>query len=138
MLSKDIVLPNNVIVYDNKLITFLKVYQNDLLKYIDNEELQKVSFDILSYINKIKNILRPSLKSDIITRETRKNYVKNWKYLISVEKKMKIDKSVKEDFINYIPKKLKPLLPIFKELEKIEKENRKILKYRKNTKKLKK
>jgi len=138
MLSKDIVLPNKVVVYDNRLITFFKVYQNDLFKYIDDEELEKASSDVKFYISKIKNILRPSLTSDIITRETKKVFFSNIKYLGSVSKKMKIDKSVKEEAINYIPKKLKPLLPLFEELKKIEEENKKILRYRKNIKKNKK
>jgi len=119
MLSKEIVLPNDKVAFDQRLYKFFSSYQNDILKDLSDVDINEASIDMMTYISKIKNIIKPAVSKGIITRDVKKDYIVNAKYFIRVEKRIKLDKSIVKNMSVYVPNKLKPLIPIFEEIKKI-------------------
>ena len=118
MLSKEIVSTDNKMVVDQRLYRFLLTYQNEIYGKIEDNDIENISLDMMRYISKIKNIVNPAIKKGIATRAIQKTYMKNIVYFVKANKRIKVDKSIAKDINNYVPNKLKPLIPIFDEIKK--------------------
>ena len=122
MKMKDSVINGKKIQLGEDFYTFFVSYGDEILSDINKKDINKAVINVTEYISILKNVVLPAINKGSISREIRRSYNINIKSLNKIGKRIKYDKSIVKDLEKFVPSTLRPLIPLFEELKKMENE----------------